>query len=546
LFRLARGSKPPLSGLAPLCDNRVVAFTRDGHDPLSRPTLRRRFFVSIQRGLFVSSLRVHHLSHAVAGRALFTDVTCHLTTGWTGLVGANGVGKSTFLEVLAGQRAPEAGHVERLPRDATVLLVPQRTTLTDELRDFDAATDALAQRWKRRLGLEGLARWQTLSFGEQKRWQLGAALWREPGVLLLDEPTNHLDADATALLVSTLERLDVVGVIVSHDRAVLDRLTTATLRLARGRVERFDGSFSSARAQWRAREASTRESFEHLGRDVERLGRALQHGRQEHEAATRRRSAGARMKSKRDSDARGVLENFRAERAQQHLSGSMRRLEQHTARLAERRDGLDVVFDEPVTLQLPGERCPAPVVARLPAGPRTTPDGRVLHALTAPFELGRDARLAIIGPNGSGKTTLLRELAEAASVPPERVLLMPQDLSLEEAAEDLARLAALEREARGRVLQWVKAFGVDPDALRSSRAPSAGEARLLHLALGLSTGPWLCLLDEPTNHLSFHLIERLEQALAALPCALVHVTHDAQLLEVVAPPPALRWKLSMR
>jgi ATPase subunit of ABC transporter with duplicated ATPase domains len=219
---------------------------------------------------------------------------------------------------------------------------------------------------------------------------------------------------------------------------------------------------------------------------------------------------------------------------QSGLVDAVRRLEGRVEQVQTAREGIDVVFDEAVALTLPGERCPSTVVARLEPGAIETPSGRTLLTVPTVFELPRDARLAVVGPNGAGKTTLLAKLEAAATVPRSRVLVMPQDLSASDALADLERLKALPREMRGRVLQWVHALGVDPDALLASRAPSAGETRLLHLALGLAEHPWLVLLDEPTNHLSFDLIERLEVALRAVPCALVFVSHDARLVDTVA------------
>jgi ATPase subunit of ABC transporter with duplicated ATPase domains len=247
----------------------------------------------------MASLRVHHLTGVVAGRTLFSDVTLHLTPGWAGLVGPNGAGQTTLLSLLASHRAPEAGHVERLPSDAPVLLVDQRAELVSEdVESFAAADDTLAGRWRARLKLEKLSRWATLSFGERKRWQLGAALWREPDVLLLDEPTNHLDVAAIELVLSALSRFDGVGVVVSHDRAVLDRLTTTTLRLQRGRLEVWPGGFTVTKTQWLTNEASRRAEFDALGRQAERLSGAVKASRRAHEASTRQHSAGARMKSK--------------------------------------------------------------------------------------------------------------------------------------------------------------------------------------------------------------------------------------------------------
>jgi ATPase subunit of ABC transporter with duplicated ATPase domains len=100
------------------------------------------------------------------------------------------------------------------------------------------------------LDTEGLTRWPSLSPGERKRWQIAAALAREPDVLLLDEPTNHLDVDALKRLLGALRRFSGLGVIVSHDRAVLDALTTATLRIHHRSVTLWPGKFSEAKALW--------------------------------------------------------------------------------------------------------------------------------------------------------------------------------------------------------------------------------------------------------------------------------------------------------
>jgi ATPase subunit of ABC transporter with duplicated ATPase domains len=148
--------------------------------------------------------------------------------------------------------------------------------------------------------------------------------------------------------------------------------------------------------------------------------------------------------------------------------------------------------------------------------------------------------VAVTGPNGAGKSTLLAALLAAAALPDERVLWLPQDLSASEAGDDLARLRALPKAQRGRVLQLVDALGVDPDDLLRTAAPSPGEARKLRLALGLGQSAWLAELDEPENHLDLPSLERLEAALAAFPGALLLVSHDEALVDRVA---SVRWRV---
>ncbi len=171
--------------------------------------------------------------------AVLADVDFTLAEGWTGVVGANGSGKTTLLRLLAGELPPTAGHVVLHPRTARAALCPQLVESVDEdILALARAQASGASRIRGRLLLDpaDLSRWPTLSPGERKRWQIGAALAASPEILLLDEPTNHLDAAGRQILRSALCGFRGIGLVVSHDRALLRELTTATLRLTQSRV----------------------------------------------------------------------------------------------------------------------------------------------------------------------------------------------------------------------------------------------------------------------------------------------------------------------
>lgn len=148
----------------------------------------------------------------------------------------------------------------------------------------------------------------------------------------------------------------------------------------------------------------------------------------------------------------------------------------------------------------------------------------ILDGISVSIHAGE--RIGLVGVNGAGKTTLVRALVEASSLPPDRLLLLAQDIGPGEAGRLLAEVRALPPIERGRTLSMVAALGVDPDRLLASAAPSPGEARKLAIATALGRRVWALVLDEPTNHLDLPSIERMEAALADYPGALVVVSHD--------------------
>src|SRR4051812_26283867 len=144
-----------------------------------------------------------------ASSPILQDVSLILARGMHGLVGANGSGKTTLLAMLARELEPHEGRVFVRPAGALIAYCPQRVdNLTPDVSALAERADSLAAELRGRLSLEPvqLLRWATLSPGERKRWQIAAALAREPEVLLLDEPTNHLDAHARDRLIAALRR----------------------------------------------------------------------------------------------------------------------------------------------------------------------------------------------------------------------------------------------------------------------------------------------------------------------------------------------------
>ena len=180
------------------------------------------------------SVHLKNLSFAYAQspEPLFTGLTASLPLGFTGVVGPNGGGKSTLLRLLVGELQPTEGEV--IGADDAVYCEQQTDQPPPRLAEFLNDWEGEAAELRGRLQLESdfLERWVTLSHGERKRAQIGCALWQRPGLLALDEPTNHIDGAANSLLRDALARFTGVGVLVSHDRELLDDLCTQCLWLS--------------------------------------------------------------------------------------------------------------------------------------------------------------------------------------------------------------------------------------------------------------------------------------------------------------------------
>ncbi|HMG44559.1 MAG TPA: ABC-F family ATP-binding cassette domain-containing protein [Acidimicrobiales bacterium] len=443
------------------------------------------------------------------GKPLFDGVSVTVASGdRLAVVGLNGCGKSTLLGALAGSVTPEGGSVRR-GRGTRVVVLDQAATLPPGTVRTAAGAGWESEAVLDRLGMGTLldADVGALSGGQAKRVALARALVAvgessELDLLILDEPTNHLDLDAIAWLEDRLAAFKGGLVLVTHDRHVLDRVTTRILELDRGAGYLHDGGYASylaARAERAEREVVT----EHKRRNLARS-----------ELAWLRRGAPARTrKPKADvASALAVVEggpppSARPEDLPLHQLTSTPRL------------GNTVV-------ELHG-----------------VGDGYGDHLLFAGLDLSLDprARLGVVGPNGSGKSTLLdvisgrREPVQGRVVHGSTVRIgyydqrgaqLPLDQRVREVVAgptrqpDWSDAALLERFWFESDTQWA------PIGLLSG-----GERRRLQLVLVLRQAPNVLLLDEPTNDLDLDTLRAIEDLLESWPGALVVVSHDRAFLE---------------
>ncbi len=459
---------------------------------------------------------------------LFAGVTVQFPPGWTGIVGPNGAGKTTLLKVATGELAPQSGTVQR---QGLALYVAQRTDEPPEFfEDFVWAPDAAVLKARLRVGEEWPERWATLSHGERKRAQIAVALWREPAVLALDEPSNHIDADARRLLWRALEDFGGVGLLVSHDRALLDGLCSQCLLLDPPEAVLRPGGVTAAMEQQELEEQSARSANDALRRTASRLQAEAQRRRV---VADQKASAARGSKQKKipanDHDGRAMRNLAKLTGKDAYAGKMVAQMNQRASKVAAQRAEIAVKKRYETGIWVDGASfMPRDFLLRLPAGKLPLGAGRALHF--PDLAIGGTSRIALKGANGLGKSTLVRHLLAQLQLPPEKLVTVPQEITAEESRVLLEAIKRLPDAECGRVMTTVSRLGSRPARLLESALPSPGEVRKLLLALGIVRGPHLIVMDEPTNHMDLPGILCLEQALADCPCAMLLVSHDEDFL----------------
>ncbi len=492
-------------------------------------------------------LLIDDLCVRVAGRLLIDGASAQIPAGArVGLIGRNGVGKTTLFRAIAGEVATERGRITLEPRarvrrlaqeapdgphsliDTVLAADEERTRLLAEadaahdpiriaevqtrLADIGAhAAPARAAQILAGLGFAAAEQQRCcadLSGGWRMRVALAAVLFAEPDLLLLDEPTNYLDLEGTLWLQEHLARYPRTVVVISHDRDLLDSAVDHVLHLDRGRLALYRGNYSAF-----ARQREERQALD------------------------------LKLAKKREAERRRIqafVDRFRAKPTKARQAQSRLKL------LAKLAPPAAAVADEvrPIDIPAPAKLLSPPIVALDGVAVGYVPGQPVLRRLT--LRIDDDDRIALIGQNGNGKSTLARLLAgrlaaqDGTVVRAERLAVayfaQHQLDELDAAQSPYAHVRRLMPDApEAKVRARAGSLGFSGEAADTPVAQlSGGEKARLLLGLATFAGPHLVILDEPTNHLDIDSRAALIEAINDYPGAVILVSHDRYLLDACA------------
>jgi ATPase subunit of ABC transporter with duplicated ATPase domains len=476
-------------------------------------------------------LYVHNLTftYEQCTEPLFDSVSFQLQRGWTGIVGANGSGKTTLLQLLSGILEPDSGSISY---PGSAYYCAQRTDdMPVELPVLIQSFDSAAYILRHTLHIEDgwIDYWDKLSHGERRRCQLACALFAGPELLAVDEPSNHLDHRSKIILFDALRSFDGFGVLVSHDRELLDNLCHHTLFIDPPDIDLRKCNYSVAAAEIKREQEHAAHEYVHAKKEEKKLKRKVHLQHQKVQQSDARKSK--KHVSRKDHDAKEKIDRARLSGKDSIAARKKRQLTTRLQKAQEHKHGIQYKKRTTLGITVHPEKKSHMFPVSIEPHSISLGDEKILQVPS--LRIRENDRIGITGDNGSGKSTFIHDFIQREQLPDDQCIYIPQEISAEESRAVIQRVDACTDSRKGRIMNTISRLGSDPVRVLETAIPTPGEVRKLMLAEGLMKQPGIIIMDEPTNHMDLPSMQCLEDALNECTCTLILVSHDFIFLKSI-------------
>ena len=463
-----------------------------------------------------------------AAEPVLNNLSLNFPSGWTGVVGTNGCGKTTLLKIISGIFQPDSGMINKSP----ICIICEQNVNTPPINAesfFDSVDrESFILRAKFQIQADMLSRWNSLSMGERKKIQIATALHQKPDVMCIDEPTNHLDFEGRAVLAQELANFTGIGVLVSHDRELLDSLCSHCLFMEKNKYTLRSGGITEGLQLASIEIQNKLKERANLNRKLKQSKKELQRRRAKENLAQKRNSK--KRLAKGDRAAKERIDAARVTGRFRNSSDAAGAQARQLAKLQDEFNRIEKVKIQKFALSIPyGVYSHKNSLLDLSEGEiLLTPSKKLSYP---ELNIKNNDRIAFTGPNGSGKSTLINKILPELNLAPSDYIYMQQEFDYEITNWIYCTLQSLSHDDFSKVMSIAASLGSRPETLLNSPRCSPGEWRKLFFGLGALRQIKLIIMDEPTNHLDLNSIQCLEQALAECQCAMLLISHDKKFLD---------------
>ncbi|HMW06269.1 MAG TPA: ATP-binding cassette domain-containing protein [Leptospiraceae bacterium] len=473
------------------------------------------------------SLQNINFSYTPAQENLFNSLNLHFTNGWTGIVGQNGTGKSTLAKIISGKLKPNSGQIKYPLEENRILMTENSFSRIDGLDEF--WEDRFSGYYRSLLKIKDhwIYSWEELSFGERKRIQIAVSLWINPDIWILDEPSNHLDISGKRILLEALETFKGIGILISHDRDLLDALCNKCIFLRKGEVSIYSGNYSESLTQERESQKSREVKYKIAKNNLERAKRSIQSLKEKEFSHSN--SLSKKNIDRLDHDTKGKID--RARLSGKDKKGSRKKVVLENKKVELEKE-TNVLYKK--VHRMEGFQFQSTPIYRDILFHFTEQDWKPnseISIFIPELYLKPNSKIGIQGENGTGKSSFLKYLYERLNIPSSLVFYLPQEIDSLYWEKIQNEIRQKNKEELGKIYQVIYQLGSIPEQVFYSKDPSPGEKRKVLFGLGAIQKPAVLILDEPTNHLDLPSVHCLEDALSEYDGCIVLVSHDEKFLD---------------